>query len=71
MLELISFWNRLKSGMKSMPIKHKNMWSLRWGTHMWLNIRDFQMFDGLVLHFIAKYVGPYEFCISRILMCTL
>jgi hypothetical protein len=30
------------------------------GQHMWLNIRDFQMLDGLALRFIAKYVGPYE-----------
>ncbi len=27
---------------------------------MQMNIRDFKMFDKLALHFIAKYVGPYE-----------
>jgi hypothetical protein len=31
------------------------------GQHMQMNIRDFKMFDKLALHFIAKYVGPYEF----------
>jgi hypothetical protein len=30
------------------------------GQHMWLNIRDFKLLDGLALHFIAKYVGLYE-----------
>jgi hypothetical protein len=30
------------------------------GQHVWLNIRDFKMSDGLAPHFIAKYVGTYE-----------
>jgi hypothetical protein len=37
-----------------MPIKHKI------GQHVWLNIQDFKMHDGLAPCFIAKYVGPYE-----------
>jgi hypothetical protein len=28
--------------------------------HMWLNIQDFKMHDGLAPHFTPKYVGPYE-----------
>jgi hypothetical protein len=28
--------------------------------HMWLNIRDFKMPNGLSPHFITKYVRPYE-----------
>jgi hypothetical protein len=30
------------------------------GQHMWLNLRDFKMLDGLVPQFIAKYERPYE-----------
>jgi hypothetical protein len=30
------------------------------GQHMWLNIRDFKMLDGLALCFIAKYAKLYE-----------
>jgi hypothetical protein len=30
------------------------------GQHMWLNIWDFKMPDGLAPHFIAKYMGTYE-----------
>jgi hypothetical protein len=30
------------------------------GQHMWLNIQDFKMPDGLAPHFIVKYVRPYE-----------
>jgi hypothetical protein len=26
-----SFWNKLKNGMKNMPIKHESMWSLKLG----------------------------------------
>jgi hypothetical protein len=30
------------------------------GQHMWLNLQDFKMPNGLVPHFIAKYARPYE-----------
>jgi hypothetical protein len=30
------------------------------GQHMWLNIRDFKMPNGLAPHFTSKYVKPYE-----------
>ncbi len=30
------------------------------GQHMWLNIRDFKMLDGLAPCFLTKYVGLYE-----------
>jgi len=30
------------------------------GQHVWLNIRDFKMPNGLASHFISKYVKPYE-----------
>jgi hypothetical protein len=30
------------------------------GQHVWLNIRDFKMPDGLTPCFIAKYARPYE-----------
>jgi hypothetical protein len=30
------------------------------GQHVWLNIRDFNMLDGLAPRFIAKYAKPYE-----------
>jgi len=30
------------------------------GQHVWLNIRDFKMSNGLAPHVIAKYVGTYE-----------
>jgi hypothetical protein len=28
--------------------------------HLWLNIQDFKMFDGLTLLFTTKYAGRYE-----------
>jgi hypothetical protein len=30
------------------------------GQHVWLNIYDLEMPDGLTLHFTTKCVGPYE-----------
>ncbi len=30
------------------------------GQHMWLNVWDFKMFDGLAPHFIVMYAKPYE-----------
>jgi hypothetical protein len=30
------------------------------GQHVWLNIWDLKMFDGLASHFIVTYVRPYE-----------
>jgi hypothetical protein len=30
------------------------------GQHMWPNIWDFKMFDGLAPRFTVYYVGPYE-----------
>jgi hypothetical protein len=30
------------------------------GQHVWLNIQDFKMLNGLAPHFIAKYAGHYE-----------
>ncbi len=34
------------------------------GQHMWLDIQDFNMLDGLASQFIAKYVGPYEIVVK-------
>jgi thymidylate synthase len=31
------------------------------GEHVWLNIRDFKMFNGLAQCFIAKYARSYDF----------
>jgi hypothetical protein len=30
------------------------------GQHVWLNIQDFKMLDGLTPRFTTKYVRPYE-----------
>ncbi len=31
---------------------------------MWLNIKDFKMFDGLTPYFTTKYAGPYEIVVK-------
>jgi hypothetical protein len=30
------------------------------GQHVWLNVWDLKMFDGLIPHFIVMYARPYE-----------
>lgn len=31
---------------------------------MWLNIKDFKMFDGPTPYFITKYARPYEIVVK-------
>jgi hypothetical protein len=46
--------------MRNMLIKHEGTWNFEVGEHVWLNIWDFKMPNGLALCFIVKYARPYE-----------